>query len=81
MIFIVFSGAFNGFDPLILLKIIKNEKNIQPKENLSKISMPLDDTMQGFQYNQCLKFIDFKDTKMHQRTNACFQCKKGVKRY
>jgi hypothetical protein len=49
MIFIVFNGAFNGFDPLILLKIIKNDKNIQPKENLSKSSMPLDDKMQGFQ--------------------------------
>ena len=37
MIFIVFNGAFNGFDPLILLKIIKNDKHIQPEENLSKI--------------------------------------------
>jgi hypothetical protein len=49
IIFIVFNGAFNGFDPLILLKIIKNEKNMPSKENLSKISMPLDDNMQGFQ--------------------------------
>jgi hypothetical protein len=38
MIFIVFNGTFNGFAPLILLKIIKNEKNIQPKVNLSKIN-------------------------------------------
>ena len=38
MIFIVFDGAFNGFGPLILLKIIKNNKNIQPKENPSKIN-------------------------------------------
>jgi hypothetical protein len=38
MIFIVFNGTFNGFDPLILLKIIKNDKHIQPEENLSKIN-------------------------------------------
>ena len=63
-----------------LLKIIKNDKNIQPKENLSKINGPLDDTMQSFQCNQCLKFIDFKDAKIHKGTNACFQCKKGVKK-
>ena len=29
----------------------QNDKNIQPKENLSKINKPLDDTMQGFQCN------------------------------
>ena len=58
------------------LKIIKNDKHIQTKENLSKINRPLDDNMQGFQCNQCLKFIDFKDTKMHQVTSCCFQCKK-----
>ena len=34
-----------------LLKIIKNDKNIPPKENLSKIIIPLDDNMQGFQGN------------------------------
>jgi len=38
MIFIVFNGTFNEFAPLILLKIIKNEKNIQTRENLSKIN-------------------------------------------
>jgi len=38
MIFIVFNGTLNGFDPLILLKIIKNDKNIPPKENPSKIN-------------------------------------------
>jgi len=42
--------------------------------------MPLDDTMQGFQCNQCLQFIDFKDAKMHKGTNAYFQWKKGVKK-
>jgi len=55
------------------LKIIKNDKHIQTKENLSKINRPLDDTMQGFLCNQCLKFIDFKGAKTHKGTNACFQ--------
>jgi hypothetical protein len=38
MIFIVFDGAFNGFGPLILLKIIKNNKNIQIRGIPSKIN-------------------------------------------
>jgi|TARA_B110000902_G_scaffold175613_1_gene199339 hypothetical protein len=38
MIFIIFNGAFNGIDSLVLLKIIKNDKNILPQENLSKIN-------------------------------------------
>ena len=51
MIFIVFNGTFNGIHHLILLKIIKNDKNIQPKENPSKTRMLLDDNMQDFQGN------------------------------
>jgi hypothetical protein len=61
------------------LNFIKNDKNIQLKENLSKINRPLDDTMQGFQWNQCLKFIDFKNAKIHKEKNAYFQCKKDIK--
>jgi len=36
MIFIVFNGTFNGLNALILLKLIKNDKEKQPKENPSK---------------------------------------------
>jgi len=35
--------------------------------------MPLDDTMQDFQGNQCLKFIDFKNAKIHKGKNTFFQ--------
>jgi len=46
---IVFNGKKRGKKGIKNLKIIKNDKHIQPKENLSKINRPLDDTMQGFQ--------------------------------
>ena len=36
MIVIVFNGTSNGFETLILLNIIKNNKEKQPKENPSK---------------------------------------------
>jgi hypothetical protein len=35
---LVFNEAFNGFNPLILLKIIKNDKHIQTREIPSKIN-------------------------------------------
>lgn len=43
MIFIVFNGTSNGFDTLILPKIIKNNRHKLPKENCNKINKPLVD--------------------------------------
>ena len=38
--------------------------------------MPLDDNIKGFQWNQCLKLIDFKDIEIHNEKNIIFIVKK-----
>ena len=80
MIFLVFNGTFNGFDPLILLKMRRTYKqrktSIKAACHWTIIRKVFNETNAG----NSLILIDFKDAKMHKGTNNYFQWKKGVKK-
>ncbi|MGK0253937.1 MAG: hypothetical protein ACI9OE_001419 [Mariniflexile sp.] len=65
--------------PITRYKIYINNSKITIHRFPNKTSRPLDDNMQYFQGNKCLKFIDFKGPEIHKGKNNYFQWKKGVK--